>query len=142
MPVDEPEGTEKRGVRMETGVVQSVRKRRATVAIARTSRCGGCKGCLLSGDGRYMVAEVHDGIGVSPGDSVEMSSPAYSQLSAALLLLLIPVALFIAVYFIIPGSTSSALRLLPAFAAGALPYVLYYAWPRKFNMYITRKLPG
>ena len=82
----------------ERGVVIDSADGKARVRIARTEECEGCRGCLYSESGRYMIAEVVDTVGVSAGDRVRIRTEGVSALKDAALLLLLPVALLAAGY--------------------------------------------
>jgi positive regulator of sigma E activity len=82
----------------ERGVVIDTADGKARVRIARTEECEGCRGCLYSESGRYMIAEAIDRMGVSAGDRVRIQTEGTSLLRDAARLLLLPVALLAAGY--------------------------------------------
>jgi positive regulator of sigma E activity len=82
----------------ERGVVIDSANGKARVRIARTEECEGCRGCLYSESGRYMIAEAIDRVGVSAGDRVRIRSEGVSALRDAALLLLLPVVFLVAGY--------------------------------------------
>ena len=82
----------------ERGVVIEKSPGRAQVRIERSEACEGCHGCLYSEQGKFMVAEVVDRIGVSVGDVVRIASEGASPLGAAALLFLFPLAMLFAGY--------------------------------------------
>jgi positive regulator of sigma E activity len=66
--------------------------------IARTQECEGCRGCLYSESGRYMIAEAVDRVGASAGDRVLIRTEGTSLLRDAAVLLLLPLVLLAAGY--------------------------------------------
>jgi sigma-E factor negative regulatory protein RseC len=79
----------------EQGIVIQSTAGRAQVRIERTESCEGCHGCLYQDSGHFMVADVVDRVGTSPGDRVRLETEAASPVKASLLLFGVPlVALF------------------------------------------------
>jgi sigma-E factor negative regulatory protein RseC len=79
----------------EQGIVIQSTSGRAQVRIERTESCEGCHGCLYQDSGHFMVADVVDRVGTSPGDRVRLETEAASPVKASLLLFGVPlVALF------------------------------------------------
>ena len=79
----------------ENGIVIESTGGRAQVRIERTESCEGCHGCLYQDSGHFMVADVVDRVGTSPGDRVRLETEAASPVKASLLLFGVPlVALF------------------------------------------------
>lgn len=86
---------------METyGMVKQVKGDTAVVKVARESACGGnCAACHACGN-REIVTTVRNPIGAKCGDVVKISSSSRHVLGSAFILYLLPVFLFIAIYFI------------------------------------------
>ena len=105
----------------ERGVVIDSVNGKAHVRIPRTEECEGCRGCLYSESGRYMVAEAIDRVGVSAGDRVRIQTEGVSALRDTVLLLLLPVVL-LAAGFLAGSALAPALGV--ASAAQAAGFVL------------------
>jgi sigma-E factor negative regulatory protein RseC len=101
----------------ERGVVIDSGNGKARVRIARTQECEGCRGCLYSESGRYMIAEAVDRLGVSAGDRVRLQTEGTSVLKDAAMLLLLPVVLLAAGY--LAGSALAPALGIPGAAQGA-----------------------
>lgn len=82
----------------EKGIVIESAGGRARVRIERTESCEGCHGCLYQDSGHFMVADVVDRIGASPGDVVRIETDAPSPVKASLLVFGVPLALLFAGY--------------------------------------------
>jgi positive regulator of sigma E activity len=82
----------------ERGVVIEKSPGKAQVRIERSESCEGCHGCLYSEQGKYMVTEVVDRVGVSIGDVVRIATEGTTPLRAAALLFLFPLAMLFAGY--------------------------------------------
>jgi sigma-E factor negative regulatory protein RseC len=82
----------------EKGIVIESAGGRAQVRIDRTESCEGCHGCLYQADGHFMVADVVDRIGTSPGDVVRIDTEGPSPVSASLLVFGVPLAMLFAGY--------------------------------------------
>lgn len=82
----------------EKGIVIGSAGGRAQVRIERTASCEGCHGCLYQESGHFMVADVVDRIGASPGDVVRIETDAPSPMKASLLLFGVPLMLLFAGY--------------------------------------------
>lgn len=82
----------------EHGIVIRSAAGRAQVRIERTESCEGCHGCLFQDDGHFMVADVLDRVGTSPGDRVRLETEAPSPVKASLLLFGLPLVLLFAGY--------------------------------------------
>ncbi len=82
----------------ESGVVIAGEHGKARVRIERSKACEGCHGCLMSDTGRYMIADVVDGIGVSVGDVVRIQTEGATPMKATLLLFGLPLLLIFAGY--------------------------------------------
>jgi len=91
----------------ERGVVLDRESGKAHVRIERSESCEGCHGCLYSDAGKYMIAEVVDRIGVSPGDVVRIESEMASPLKASALLFGFPLLMIFAGYAV--GSALASL---------------------------------
>ncbi len=82
----------------ERGIVVEKEDGKARVRIERSEACEGCHGCLMAETGKYMIAEVVDAIGVSPGDVVRIETRSASPLGASLLLFGLPLVLLFVGY--------------------------------------------
>ena len=82
----------------EKGIVIESARGRAQVRIDRMEACEGCHGCLYQADGHFMVADVIDRIGTSPGDVVRIDTEGPSPVSASLLVFGVPIAMLFAGY--------------------------------------------
>jgi len=82
----------------EKGIVIESARGRAQVRIERTESCEGCHGCLYRADGHFMVADVVDRVGTSPGDVVSIETAAPSPAAASLLVFGVPLVLLFAGY--------------------------------------------
>ena len=82
----------------ERGIVLDREAGKAHVRIERSESCEGCHGCLYSDAGKYMIAEVIDKIGVSPGDVVRIESETAGPLKASALLFGFPLLMIFAGY--------------------------------------------
>lgn len=78
-------------------VIQSVGGK-AQVRIERTESCEGCHGCLYQADGHFMVADVVDRVGASPGDRVRIETDGPTPVSASLLVFGVPLVMLFAGY--------------------------------------------
>ena len=82
----------------EQGIVIESAGGRAQVRIERTESCEGCHGCLYQDSGHFMVADVVDRVGTSPGDLVRLETEAASPVKASLLIFGVPLVLLFAGY--------------------------------------------
>ena len=82
----------------EKGIVIESAGGRAQVRIERSESCEGCHGCLYSDAGHFMVADVIDRVGTSPGDVVRIETEGASPVRASLLLFGVPLILLFAGY--------------------------------------------
>jgi len=98
----------------ERGIVLDRSSGMAHVRIERSESCEGCHGCLYSDTGKYMIAEVVDKVGVSPGDLVRIETEGGSPLKASLLLFGFPLVMIFAGY-----AAGSALAPVLGFSTGA-----------------------
>jgi positive regulator of sigma E activity len=82
----------------EKGIVIKSAGGRAQVRIERTESCEGCHGCLYESEGHFMVADVVDRLGTSPGDVVRIETAVPSPAAASLFVFGIPLVLLFAGY--------------------------------------------
>jgi sigma-E factor negative regulatory protein RseC len=82
----------------ERGIVVAREGGTAKVRIERSESCEGCHGCLMSDTEKYMIADVIDKLGSSPGDMVRISTEGASSLKATLLLFGLPLIMIFAGY--------------------------------------------
>ena len=88
----------------ETAVVMGRAGSKAQVRIERSEACEGCHACSsLAEAGRYLVTEVEDALGSTPGDIVKIRTNAPEPMKASLLLFGFPLVMLIAGY--IAGSS-------------------------------------
>ncbi len=91
--------SESRETMDETGTVVRVAPGRAWVRLARKEACSACKGCAIGAEGRYMIAEAQDSLGVAVNDEVRIRpAKAIGAHKAALLLYGVPILLLFAGY--------------------------------------------
>ncbi len=88
----------RRAIMEEKGIVVTKEAGLAKVRIERSEACEGCHGCLMSETGKYMIADVIDRIGSSPGDRVLIRTEGATPLRATLLLFGLPLVLVFAGY--------------------------------------------
>jgi positive regulator of sigma E activity len=79
----------------ETGTVVSVSAGRATVRLPRTTRCSGCKACVLASAGAFVLSEAENSVGARPGDEVVIEGSTPGQVRSGLILLIVPLFLFV-----------------------------------------------
>ncbi len=84
----------------ERGIVINSGQGRARVRIQRSQNCEGCHGCLYQDAGDHVEAEVHDPLGVSPGDHVCIETEGVNPVKASLLLFGVPIVLLFAGYLV------------------------------------------
>ncbi len=82
----------------ERGIVINSGQGRARVRIQRSQNCEGCHGCLYQDAGEYVEADVHDPLGVAPGDRVCIETEGVNPAKASLLLFGVPIVLLFAGY--------------------------------------------
>ena len=95
----------------EKGIVVAKEAGLARVRIERSESCEGCHGCLMSDTGKYMIADVIDRLGASPGDKVLIRTEGTTSLRATLLLFGLPLVLVFVGYAVgsaLAGVFSSA----------------------------------
>ena len=123
----------------ERGVVIDSADGKARVRIARTQECEGCRGCLYSETGRYMIAEAVDRMGVSAGDRVLIHTEGTSLLRDAGLVLLLPLVVLAAGY-LAGGALAPALGIAGAAqAAGFLLGALCFFGTFGVLLLVTRR---
>jgi 8-oxo-dGTP diphosphatase len=88
----------RRAAMEERGIVVAKEAGLAKVRIERSEACEGCHGCLMSDTEKYMIADVIDRIGASPGDTVLIRTEGATSLRATLLLFGLPLVLVFAGY--------------------------------------------
>ena len=83
----------------ETGTVLRVAPGRAWVRLARNEACSACTGCAIGAEGKYMIAEAQDSLGVAVEDEIRIRPvKAIGSPKAALLLFGVPILLLFAGY--------------------------------------------
>jgi positive regulator of sigma E activity len=85
----------------ETGVVKKIAEGVVTVECSPTPACEGCSACSSSDGGRTMEAVNRSGATVREGDVVEVVVSTSTAVRASFLVLLLPLALFVLLYFIV-----------------------------------------
>ena len=101
----------------ERGVVIGRSNGKAQVRIERSESCEGCHGCLYSETGKYMITEVIDRLGATPGDVVKIDTEGATPLKAAVLLFVFPLVLLFAGFA--AGSAIAPALGFPSAAQGA-----------------------
>jgi len=117
---------------------------RAVVAFRRSPACGKCRFCTA--EGKDMLAEVEDLVGVSPGQRVRVSLPSGALLKASILAYLVPASMFlVGVWggYALTGSEWAGLGIgVTALALGLLPARKATRRPGRFTPRITAVLDG
>lgn len=108
-------------------VVRSVRQGYAEVKVRRTSacasahNCGSCDHCSMMENAPEIVVVAENGPGAEPGDTVTVESATSSILGAAVILYIVPFALFFLGYFLGHGLNWTE---GPSIAIGGIGFVL------------------
>lgn len=92
----------------ETGVVKTIVDGVVTVECSPTPACEGCAACSTSDGGRTMEAINRSGTDVRAGDVVEVEVSTSTAVRASFLVLLMPLALFVLLYFIVQKAAPTA----------------------------------
>lgn len=100
---------------METGVVRKIDKDIVTVECSPTPSCEGCTVCSNTDGTRTLEARNKSGSLLREGDRVEVRVQASTAVRASFLVLILPLAMFVAAYFVVQ-------QVLPA--SGEAPRVL------------------
>lgn len=97
---------------IERGMVKEIKDRLATIQLEMTAGCGSCSNTGCKASRHALQAYNRDEIPIAVGDEVEIVVEGAAQLSGALWVLGLPLALFAAGYalarLLFPGATSEA----------------------------------
>ncbi len=108
----------------ETGTVVRIEKDKAIVSFTSRSACASCgmnTACTLTGGKARELALQTEGLTLSPGDAVEIETPARSVVIAAFLVFILPILLSFAAYLVLFSKTrSTGIGLAGFFIAFAL----------------------
>lgn len=122
----------------ETGIVEEIIGKNARVRVIKKSACGencaSCGGCVPS----ERTLEAKNSIGAEAGDRVILELAGERVLSAAALVYILPLAVFIAVYFLCMNkiAAESARIVLSTLAAAAVLVSVYFYQRKKGTNYM------
>jgi len=112
---------------------------RAVVVFRRSPACGKCRFCAV--EGKDMLAEVEDPLGVAPGQRVQVALPSGAFLRASILAYLVPTLTFLMGVlggYVLTGSEWRGLGMgVVALALGLLPARRAARGPGRFTPRIT-----
>lgn len=122
----------------EVGVVISVQDKRAEVEVQRKSACEGChheaEGCdacsLFISNAKHRV-QANNLLGASVGDKVLLTATSGQMLFYAVLAFLLPLSVFLALYFTMSSFFGRALSLLIALGGMLVVYTVVGAFAKK-----------
>ena len=125
---------------IEIGTVIETSGKRATVALGQKAQCNGCKNCIMAKDGRSMLCEAHDLVGVQVGDLVEVQSERINQVTDGFLLFILPLLLFALALGFSSSIEAGALGVVGALAIAGLPLLYIKLNKARYQMNIARIL--
>ncbi len=122
----------------EIGVVISLHDKRAEVEVQRKSACEGChheaEGCdacsLFISNAKHRV-QANNPLGASVGDKVLLTATSGQMLFYAFLAFLLPLSVFLTLYFSMSSFLGRALSLLIAVGGMLLVYAVVGAFAKK-----------
>lgn len=117
----------------QIGIVIQSDNETAQVKVKRISACSGnCSECGGGCGGKYMVVTAHNHAGAVCGDRVELEMPSSKVLGAAMMVYIIPVAVFILGYIAADSLVhSEPLSLLTATVMTGILYFINIVKNRK-----------
>jgi sigma-E factor negative regulatory protein RseC len=80
---------------IEKGIISEINGGEATIVIARTDACAGCKGCLMSSDSKSMMLKAKVNPDFSVGDIVSFEINPGAVIRSSFLVLFFPLVMFI-----------------------------------------------